>query len=85
MRRDRLDELFNMHARQIIASINAALQNATIAYEHQYGVGVLPMPIHIALTGGLSCNSYIKEAVAAGMKQQHGGSVNVILPEGDQG
>ena len=74
-----------MHARQIIASINAALQNATIAFEHQYGVGVLAKPVHIALTGGLNCNSYIKEAVAAGMKQQHSGSVNVILPEGDQG
>jgi hypothetical protein len=81
MRRNRLNGLFSMHAGQIRASINAALQNAIIAYEHQYGVGVLAMPIHIALTGGLSCNSYITEAVAAGMEQQYGGSVNVILPK----
>ncbi|KAK3366702.1 hypothetical protein B0T24DRAFT_722652 [Lasiosphaeria ovina] len=81
--RNRLDNLFKTQVEQIMASIDAALQIATSAYEHQYRVST--MSINVALTGGLSCNPYIRAAVAAGMKEQHGGSVNFILPDGDEG
>lgn len=83
MRRDRLDDLFRMQVEQIMASINAALQNATSTYEHQYRGS--EMSVHVALTGGLSCNPYTRAAVAARMKEQHGGSVNLIIPDGDRG
>ncbi|KAK3348655.1 hypothetical protein B0T25DRAFT_581773 [Lasiosphaeria hispida] len=81
--RDRLEDLFKMQQEQITTCINAALQTATSAYERQYRVRA--MSIYITLTGGLSCNPYIRAGVAARMKEQHGGSVNVILPVDDEG
>lgn len=63
--------------------INTALQNATSAYQRQHQTPA--ETIHIVLTGGLSCNSYIKDAIAARIKEQYRGSVNVIVPDKNEG
>jgi hypothetical protein len=72
-----------MQAERIVASINAALQDATGVYERRYRVPATPA--YVALTGGLSCNAYIKAAVVARVREQHGDSVRVVLPAGNEG
>ncbi|KAK0655027.1 hypothetical protein B0T16DRAFT_384001 [Cercophora newfieldiana] len=64
---------------KIMESINDALNNAKIAYQHRYETSATS--IRIVLTGGLSCNTYVEATVVTLVEERYGDSVNLFLPE----
>ena len=68
------------------AIMTAANTNMLMARNTYHGVMKKEVPKHyLALTGGLSCNAYIRRAIHEKVQQQHGNEVELILQPDNSG
>jgi hypothetical protein len=69
----------------MMVAITTGLVNAQTAYASVAKGKLVPSLRYLALTGGLSCNNYIRHAVQDRVEQEYPDSVRVILMEGNSG
>ncbi|KAK4442827.1 hypothetical protein QBC34DRAFT_443876 [Podospora aff. communis PSN243] len=83
VKRAEMNKMFDELVEAILTAANTDMLAAENTYRDLMGKEVLKH--YLALTGGLSCNGYIRRAIHDKVQQQHGNKIELILPPGNSG